>query len=89
MDSVPFLTSLIAVVWLVLWFFRSDKRPANEPMIGIFALRQTARPKPTRVKIGARPTTPSTDAAMTASTVSGARKTQTRSDLAPGRRQRD
>lgn len=55
MDSVPFLTSLIAIVWLVLWFLRNDKRPANEPMDGIFALRQSARLKPTKAKIGARP----------------------------------
>lgn len=66
MDSVPFLSSLIAVVWLVLWFFRSDKRPANEPMIGVFALRQTARQKATKAKVGARPTPVASEAAAAA-----------------------
>ena len=84
MDSVPFLTSLIAVVWLVLWFFRSDKRPANEPMTGIFALRQTARLKPAKVKIGARPKPPSADAGAPAA--SGPRPAQARSSSPPRHR---
>lgn len=40
MDSLPFFSAIIAVAWLIIWFVRQDRKPSDEQIDGVFAMRR-------------------------------------------------
>ena len=43
MDSLPFFSAIIAVTWLIIWFVRQDKKPSDEQIDGVFAMRRPVK----------------------------------------------